>query len=109
MSEENEFTVKDLEPLTPTSRVFPDAKTPQCLHITPGMMGSADWYDEDDDDDDLLSWFISVDSRTCSISRDKDDKYVYHLQKRTKKSQFNVYKQSHSLKVKFHSDQCLRL
>ncbi|XP_035023774.2 LOW QUALITY PROTEIN: mis18-binding protein 1 [Hippoglossus stenolepis] len=71
-SEDHEFTMSDLEPLTPMSRVYPEVKTPQCLHITPGMMGSPD--------------------------KDNDDKYVYQLQKRMKKNQFNVCKQAQSSK-----------
>ncbi|XP_040915887.1 mis18-binding protein 1 isoform X2 [Toxotes jaculatrix] len=71
-SEDHDLTVSDLEPLTPMSKVFPEVKTPQCLHITPGMMGSP--------------------------NRSNDDKYVYQLQKRMKKNQFNVCKQAHSAK-----------
>nr|XP_019940799.1 PREDICTED: mis18-binding protein 1 [Paralichthys olivaceus] len=71
-SEEHEFTMSDLEPLSPMSRVYPEVKTPQCLHITPGMMGSPD--------------------------RENDDKYVYQLQKRMKKNQFNVCKQAQTSK-----------
>uniref|UniRef100_A0A3Q1G3Q2 MIS18 binding protein 1 n=1 Tax=Acanthochromis polyacanthus TaxID=80966 RepID=A0A3Q1G3Q2_9TELE len=57
----------ELEPMTPMSSCFSEAKTPQCLHITPGMMGSPNR---------------------------NDDKYVYQLQKRMKKKQFNVCKRS---------------
>ncbi|XP_068195267.1 mis18-binding protein 1 isoform X2 [Antennarius striatus] len=62
-SEDRDFTLTDLEPTTPMSIGLPESKTPQCLHITPGMMGCA--------------------------NRSNDDKYVYQLQKRMKKSQFN--------------------
>lgn len=64
--DEEDLAVSDLEPLTPMSARFPEVKTPQCLHITPGMMGSP--------------------------NRDNDDKYVYQLQKRIKKNQFNACK-----------------
>ncbi|XP_008282233.1 mis18-binding protein 1 [Stegastes partitus] len=57
----------ELEPTTPTSSCLAEAKTPQCPHITPGMMGSPNR---------------------------NDDKYVYQLQKRMKKSRFNVCKRS---------------
>ncbi|KAM3595533.1 uncharacterized protein V6R79_024725 [Siganus canaliculatus] len=76
-SEENEDFSLDLEPTTPMSSGFPDAKTPQCLHITPGMMGSP--------------------------NRSNDDKYVYQLQKRMKKSQFNVCKVAPSAKLYAHT------
>ncbi|TDG98875.1 hypothetical protein EPR50_G00204740 [Perca flavescens] len=69
---DQDFTLSDMEPLTPMSKVFPDVKTPQCLHITPGMMGSP--------------------------NRNNDDKYIYQLQKRMKKNQFNVCKQAPSSK-----------
>ncbi|XP_041810075.1 mis18-binding protein 1 isoform X2 [Chelmon rostratus] len=65
-SDEHDFTLSDLEPMTPMSTGFPEVKTPQCLHITPGMMGSP--------------------------NRSNDDKYVFQLQKRMKKRQFNVCK-----------------
>lgn len=64
--DEEDLAVSDLEPLTPMPTRFPEVKTPQCLHITPGMMGSP--------------------------NRDNDDKYVYQLQKRIKKNQFNACK-----------------
>ncbi|KAI4902187.1 hypothetical protein NFI96_029555 [Prochilodus magdalenae] len=43
------------EPQTPSSSIFPTTKTPQCLHITPGMLGS--------------------------VNRNNNDKYIYQLQK----------------------------
>lgn len=64
--DEEHLAVSDLGALTPMSARFPEVKTPQCLHITPGMMGSP--------------------------NRDNDDKYVYQLQKRIKKHQFNAFK-----------------
>ncbi|TSW08332.1 Mis18-binding protein 1 [Bagarius yarrelli] len=42
-------------PQTPISSMFSSVKTPQCLHITPGMLRS--------------------------VNRDNNDKYIYHLQK----------------------------
>ncbi|KAM7403080.1 hypothetical protein PAMA_003825 [Pampus argenteus] len=71
-SEENDVSLSDLEPVTPMSTCLLEAKTPQCLHITPGMMGSP--------------------------NRNNGDKYVYQLQKRMKKNQFNVHKQASSPK-----------
>ncbi|KAM4542820.1 mis18-binding protein 1 isoform 2-T2 [Odontesthes bonariensis] len=71
-SDDHDFQLSDLEPETPTSSCFPEVKTPQCLHITPGMMGSP--------------------------NANNDDKYVYQLQKRMKKNQFNVCKNSPSSK-----------
>ncbi|KAM6973246.1 mis18-binding protein 1 [Aplochiton taeniatus] len=53
-------------PQTPGCLGYPTAKTPQCLHITPGMMGS--------------------------VNRNDDDKYIYQLQKRMKKDQAKVHK-----------------
>ncbi|XP_047466189.1 mis18-binding protein 1 [Mugil cephalus] len=64
--DDHDLRVSDQIPTTPSSSYFPEVKTPQCLHITPGMMGSPD--------------------------RNNDDKYVYQLQKRMKKNQFNVCK-----------------
>uniref|UniRef100_A0A3P8U6R4 Uncharacterized protein n=1 Tax=Amphiprion percula TaxID=161767 RepID=A0A3P8U6R4_AMPPE len=63
LSEDHNCT--ELEPMTPMSSCFSEVKTPQCLYITPGMMGSPNR---------------------------NDDKYVYQLQKRMKKKQFNVCK-----------------
>ncbi|CAG10534.1 unnamed protein product, partial [Tetraodon nigroviridis] len=40
LSDDPDITLRNLEPVTPMSTAFPDVKTPQCLHITPGMMGS---------------------------------------------------------------------
>nr|XP_046267832.1 mis18-binding protein 1 isoform X2 [Scatophagus argus] len=68
LSEDHDFAMSDLEPMTPMSTGFPKVKTPQCLHITPGMMGSP--------------------------NRSNDDKYVFQLQKRMKKSEFDVCKKA---------------
>ncbi|XP_029972710.1 mis18-binding protein 1 isoform X2 [Salarias fasciatus] len=68
LNEDSDIVLSELEPLTPRSACFPEAKTPQCLHITPGMMGSP--------------------------NRSNDDKYVFQLQKRMKKSRFDVQKRS---------------
>ncbi|XP_054546159.1 mis18-binding protein 1 isoform X2 [Talpa occidentalis] len=48
----------DRNPSTPSSVIFPLAKTPQCQHVSPGML--------------------------ASINRDDCDKYVFHMQKRHK-------------------------
>ncbi|XP_027856845.1 mis18-binding protein 1 [Xiphophorus couchianus] len=69
-SEDHDFAISDLEPQTPMSSCFPEAKTPQCSHITPGMLGSP--------------------------NTKNDDKYIFQLQKRMKKNQFNVCKTSSS-------------
>ncbi|KAM4723396.1 mis18-binding protein 1 isoform 2-T2 [Anableps anableps] len=69
-SEDHNFMMSDLEPQTPMSSCFPEVKTPQCLHITPGMIGSP--------------------------NTKNDDKYVFQLQKRMKKNQFNVCKTASS-------------
>ncbi|XP_060939010.1 mis18-binding protein 1 [Limanda limanda] len=71
-SEEHEFTMSDMDPLTPKSSVYPQVKTPKCLHIATDMIGSPD--------------------------KDNDDKYVYQFQKRMKKNQFNVCNQAQSSK-----------
>ncbi|EMP29322.1 Mis18-binding protein 1 [Chelonia mydas] len=34
------FQLMDSNPITPSSAVFPLVKTPQCDHISPGMLGS---------------------------------------------------------------------
>ncbi|XP_029317306.1 mis18-binding protein 1 isoform X2 [Cottoperca gobio] len=70
---DQDFTLSEMEQLSPMSTGFPEVKTPQCLHISPGMMGSP--------------------------NRTNNDKYVYRLQKRMKKNQFDVCKQSPSSKI----------
>ncbi|KAG7275440.1 hypothetical protein CRUP_033173 [Coryphaenoides rupestris] len=67
------FSLSNLEPLTPRGCGYPAAKTPPCLHITPGMMGS--------------------------VNRKNDDKYVYRLQKRMKRRQINACKVSPPMKT----------
>lgn len=49
----------DKNPTTPSSVIFPLANTPQCQHVSPGML--------------------------ASIKRDDCDKYVFHMQKNDKK------------------------
>ncbi|XP_074547880.1 mis18-binding protein 1 isoform X2 [Halichoeres trimaculatus] len=71
-ADNNDFSLSELEPLTPGSTAFPEVKTPRCLHITPGMMHSPNMTN--------------------------DDKYVFQLQKRMKKNQFNACKQASSSK-----------
>ncbi|XP_069571001.1 mis18-binding protein 1 [Brachyistius frenatus] len=71
-SDDHDVTLPDLEPLTPSSTCFPEVKSPHCLLITPGMMGSP--------------------------NGNNGDKYVYQLQKRMKKNQFSVHKCSRSSK-----------
>uniref|UniRef100_A0A1A8UTG9 MIS18 binding protein 1 n=1 Tax=Nothobranchius furzeri TaxID=105023 RepID=A0A1A8UTG9_NOTFU len=64
LSDEHEFTISSLAPQTPMLSRFPEAKTPQCLPITPGMIGSP--------------------------NTKNDNKVVYQLQKKMKKNQFNA-------------------
>ncbi|XP_033013953.1 mis18-binding protein 1 isoform X1 [Lacerta agilis] len=40
--EEDVFQLKDSHPITPSSAIFPLVKTPQCQHISPGMLESLD-------------------------------------------------------------------
>ncbi|XP_020500911.2 mis18-binding protein 1 [Labrus bergylta] len=67
-SEENYCSLSEQEPRTPGSTGFPEAKTPQCLDVRPDMIGSP--------------------------NTGNDDKYTYLLQKRMKKYQYNLCKQS---------------
>ncbi|XP_048830836.1 mis18-binding protein 1 isoform X2 [Brienomyrus brachyistius] len=55
-SEDHVFQQLQQNPQTPSSSGFPLVKTPQCLHISPGMLGS--------------------------INRNNNDNYVYKLQKK---------------------------
>ncbi|KAL8168586.1 UNVERIFIED_CONTAM: hypothetical protein K2H54_004840 [Gekko kuhli] len=45
--EEDIFQLKDTHPITPSSAIFPLAKTPQCEHISPGMLAALDRKDND--------------------------------------------------------------
>ncbi|KAM8833499.1 mis18-binding protein 1 isoform 1-T1 [Synchiropus picturatus] len=63
-----DFNLNDLEPMTPKANDYREAKTPQCQHLTPGMFGSP--------------------------GRNLNDQYVFQLQKRMKKNQFDVRKPS---------------
>lgn len=63
---DNVFMSPGGDPQSPCSAGFPTVKTPQYLHITPGMMGS--------------------------VNNNDDDKYIYQLQKRMKKGQAKVHK-----------------
>nr|XP_056707059.1 mis18-binding protein 1 [Euleptes europaea] len=58
VQEEDIFQLKDSRPITPSSAIFPLTKTPQCEHVTPGMLAPLDRKDH--------------------------DKHVYHLQKNLK-------------------------
>ncbi|XP_040267297.1 mis18-binding protein 1 isoform X2 [Bufo bufo] len=60
--EDDVFQMEHIDPTTPSSSIFPLANTPQCEHITPGMMGS--------------------------INRSNNDKFVYRMQKDIKQSTF---------------------
>ncbi|EPQ14294.1 Mis18-binding protein 1 [Myotis brandtii] len=56
--EEDILPNMDRNPTTPSSVIFPLAKTPQCQHVSPGML--------------------------ASINRNDCDKYVFHMQKKHK-------------------------
>ncbi|XP_030070822.1 mis18-binding protein 1 [Microcaecilia unicolor] len=56
--EDDVFQIEQTVPTTPSSVIFPLTNTPQCEHISPGMLGS--------------------------INRNNYDKYMYRLQKTTK-------------------------
>uniref|UniRef100_A0ABM5FCB1 Mis18-binding protein 1 isoform X1 n=1 Tax=Pogona vitticeps TaxID=103695 RepID=A0ABM5FCB1_9SAUR len=45
--EEDIFQLKDSHPTTPSSALFPLVKTPQCEHVSPGMLESLDRADRD--------------------------------------------------------------
>ncbi|KAM8915142.1 mis18-binding protein 1 [Spinachia spinachia] len=71
-SSDQDFPLSEMVPHTPMSTGFPEVKTPRCLQVTPGMMGSP--------------------------NRTNDDKLVYHLQKRMGKNRFNACKPAASPK-----------
>ncbi|KAG8449153.1 hypothetical protein GDO86_015997 [Hymenochirus boettgeri] len=62
-NEDDVFQLAQTNPTTPSSSIFPLAYTPQCRHISPGMLGS--------------------------INRSDNDKYVYRIQKNTKGKAFS--------------------
>ncbi|XP_072283880.1 mis18-binding protein 1 isoform X2 [Pyxicephalus adspersus] len=64
-NEDDVFQLTEQAPTTPSSCIFPLAYTPQCDHISPGMLGS--------------------------INRSNNDKYVYRLQKSIKQPQFMTH------------------
>ncbi|XP_010786677.1 mis18-binding protein 1 isoform X2 [Notothenia coriiceps] len=70
---EEDFNLSEMEPLSPTSTVFPEVKTPQGLHLSPGMIGSP--------------------------NRTNNEKYIHKLQMRMKMNQFQVCKQATSSKT----------
>ncbi|XP_007428390.3 mis18-binding protein 1 [Python bivittatus] len=45
--EEDVFQLKDSHPITPASAIFPLVKTPQCDHVSPGMLESLDRKDRE--------------------------------------------------------------
>ncbi|XP_068803723.1 mis18-binding protein 1 isoform X2 [Struthio camelus] len=45
--DDDDFALADNNPVTPSSAVFPLVKTPQCEHISPGMLGSINRNDYD--------------------------------------------------------------
>ncbi|XP_060118162.1 mis18-binding protein 1 [Heteronotia binoei] len=61
VQEDDIFQLKDTHPITPSSAIFPLVKTPQCEHVTPGML--------------------------ASLNRKDHDKHVFHLQKNLKGSE----------------------
>ncbi|XP_075048261.1 mis18-binding protein 1 isoform X3 [Mixophyes fleayi] len=60
--EDDVFQLANPDPTTPSSSVFPLAYTPQCEHITPGMLET--------------------------INKSNNDKYVYRIQKTSKRDKF---------------------
>ncbi|KAG8126720.1 hypothetical protein E2320_021850 [Naja naja] len=64
--EEDVFQLKDRHPITPASAIFPWVKTPQCDHISPGMLEPLD--------------------------RESCEKQVFHMQNNTKSTWLNVKK-----------------
>lgn len=40
LCDDHDFALSEMEPQTPMSSCYPEVKTPQCLHITPNMLGS---------------------------------------------------------------------
>ncbi|XP_067151815.1 mis18-binding protein 1 [Apteryx mantelli] len=58
--DEDDFALTDNNPVTPSSALFPLVKTPQCEHISPGMLGS--------------------------INRNDYDRHVFRMQKKTQGS-----------------------
>nr|XP_033809390.1 mis18-binding protein 1 isoform X2 [Geotrypetes seraphini] len=73
--EDDVFQIEQTVPTTPSSVIFPLANTPQCEHISPGMLGS--------------------------INRNNYDKYMYRLQKTAKSKDFmtwaNIKKKSNEI------------
>ncbi|XP_078515811.1 mis18-binding protein 1 isoform X2 [Lissotriton helveticus] len=63
--EDDVFHLEQANPTTPSSVIFPLAKTPQCDHISPSMLEP--------------------------INRDINDKYMYRIQKSTKNDKFKTW------------------
>ncbi|XP_073433870.1 mis18-binding protein 1 isoform X2 [Dendrobates tinctorius] len=59
---DDDFILEQLHPVTPSTSVFPFAATPQCEHITPGMLSS--------------------------FNKSENDRFVYRLQKDLKRDKF---------------------
>ncbi|ETE59945.1 Mis18-binding protein 1, partial [Ophiophagus hannah] len=64
--EEDVFQLKDRQPITPASAIFPWVKTPQCNHISPGMLEPLD--------------------------RESCEKHVFHMQNNIKGTWLNIKK-----------------
>lgn len=64
-NDDDVFQMDEHAPTTPSSGIFPLAYTPQCDHISPGMLGS--------------------------INRSNNDRYVYRLQKSIKQPHFTTH------------------
>ncbi|XP_007476621.1 mis18-binding protein 1 isoform X1 [Monodelphis domestica] len=58
VSQDDDFLHMDRDPTTPSSVIYPLAKTPQCQHVSPGMLES--------------------------VNRKDFDKYVFHMQRESK-------------------------
>ncbi|XP_034783313.2 mis18-binding protein 1-like isoform X2 [Acipenser ruthenus] len=63
--EDDVFQLTEVNPQTPSSARFPLVKTPQCLHISPGMLGS--------------------------VNRNDNDRYVFNLQKQEKRGKLKTW------------------
>ncbi|XP_041131179.1 mis18-binding protein 1 isoform X2 [Polyodon spathula] len=63
--EDDVFQLTEINPQTPSSTCFPLVKTPQCLHISPGMLGS--------------------------VNRNDNDRYVFNLQKKEKRGKLKTW------------------
>lgn len=85
--EDEDFSLLQ-NPQTPSSSISTAAKTPQCLHISPGMLGSINKYAFIScalHSSGLLPHFRNFSKTIFLFILRKDmDKYIFHLQKNQK-------------------------